>query len=493
MKPTAPLKKSDQNVSSPTLESSKKTGPGWASSFYGKIQSSLGMALRPDANSMVLKQSHVWSRCMLWTIILVTMSVILWACLAEMDEVIHAIGKLQPRGSVQEVQSRVSGVISEILVKEGQAVKLGDPLVYLDPKVANAEVRSLEDQLNSMKSEQAFYDQLYRRDGSAVAPVTLPPEIVDLAKNHTALIAEDGLLRAIIDSSSEGANLNIDQKNLFTEEQKDRVENYERIKSQLEQGRLLEANSKQILEAYKKLLESGAGSRVDYLARESSWIDAVAKVKNLENQQSNILTTFRKDAMTRLGENTKRISEIDAGLSKARLANTQKISETVSRLEAAKEGLDYHIIKSPSQGVVFQIVSTKPGTVVGPKDIILKIVPSEELIAKVDITNRDIGFISQGLPAEVEVDTFPKREFGFIKGEVYFVGSDALPPTETKGFYSFPAKISLEKQNLSIRGKDVTLQSGMSVSANIKIRKRRVINIFLDNLLGPIEKMKEVR
>ena len=85
------------------------------------------------------------------------------------------------------------------------------------------------------------------------------------------------------------------------------------------------------------------------------------------------------------------------------------------------------------------------------------------------------------------------NEFGFIKGEVFFVGSDALPPTETKQFYSFPAKISLEKQNLTIRGKDVTLQSGMSVSANIKIRKRRVINIFLDNLLGPIEKMKEVR
>jgi len=493
MKPTAPLKKSDQKAPSSPLESSKKTGTGWTSSFFGRIQNSLGMALRPDANSMVLKQSHVWSRGMLWTIVLVTMAVIIWACLAEMDEVIHAIGKLQPRGSVQEVQSRVSGVISEILVKEGQAVKLDDTLVYLDPKVAKAEVRSLEDQLNSMKSEQAFYDQLYRRDGSAVAPVTLPPEIVDLAKNHAALVAEDGLLRAIIGSSSEGVNLNIDQKNLFTEEQKDRVENYERIKSQLDQARLLEANSKQILEAYKKLLESGAGSRVDYLARESSWIDAVAKVKNLENQQSNILTTFRKDAMTRLGENTKRISEIDAGLSKARLANAQKISETVSRLEAAKEGLDYHIIKSPSQGVVFQIVATKPGAVVGPKDIILKIVPSEELIAKVDITNRDIGFISQGLPAEVEVDTFPKREFGFVKGEVYFVGSDALPPTETKQFYSFPAKISLEKQNLTIRGKDVTLQSGMSVSANIKIRKRRVINIFLDNLLGPIEKMEEVR
>ena len=301
------------------------------------------------------------------------------------------------------------------------------------------------------------------------------------------------MLRAIIDSSSEGVTLNIDQKELFTEEQKDRVENYERIKSQLDQSRLLETNSKQVLGAYKKLLDSGAGSRVEFLARESAWIESVAKVKNLENQQSNILTTFRKDAMTRLGENTKRISEIDAGLTKARLANAQRISEIASRLEAAKESLDYHIITSPSQGIVFQIVATKPGVVVGPKDIVLKIVPSEELIAKVDITNRDIGFISQSLPAEVEVDTFPKREFGFIKGEVFFVGSDALPPTETKQFYSFPAKISLEKQNLTIRGKDVTLQSGMSVSANIKIRKRRVINIFLDNLLGPIEKMKEVR
>ena len=184
--------------------------------FFEKLALSSMVALRPDANAMVLKQSYAWSRGMLWTIVLVTIATIIWACFAEMDEVIHATGKLQPRGSVQEVQSRVSGVISEILVKEGQSVKLGDPLVYLDPKVANAEVRSLEDQLNSMKSEQAFYDQLYRRDGSAVAPVTLPPEIVDLAKNHAALIAEDGLLRAIIDSSSEGMKLNIDQKELFT-------------------------------------------------------------------------------------------------------------------------------------------------------------------------------------------------------------------------------------------------------------------------------------
>jgi HlyD family secretion protein len=454
---------------------------------------SFKIALRPDANAMVLRQSYAWSRGMLWTIIFVILAVVIWACVAEMDEVIHAVGKLQPRGSAQEVQSPVGGVISENLIREGQSVKVGDLLVRLDPKVAAAEARSLEDQLTSMKTEEAFYNQLFNRDAAPSVPVTLPADILDLAKNHASLLAEDRFLRAVIDASSDGANLNLDQKNLFTEEQKNRLEKYQHITGQLEQSRLLESNNKQILDAYTRLLASGAGSKVDFLAREAAWIEAVAKVKGLEVEQENTLTTFRKDVMMRLSDNTKQIAEIEANLTRARLGISQRISETTGRLEAAKEDLKYHDIKSPANGVVFQVVAGKPGTVVAAKDTILKIVPSEELIAKVDITNRDIGFIRNGLPCEVEVDTFPKREFGFIEGEIYYISSDVLPPTDVKDFYSFPAKISLKKQNLSVRGKDVALQSGMSVSANIKIRKRRVIMLFLDNILGPIDKMREVR
>jgi HlyD family secretion protein len=457
------------------------------------LLSSLQIALRPDANAMVLRQSYAWSRGMLWTIIFVILASLIWACVAEMDEVIHAVGKLQPRGSAREVQTPVGGVISENLVREGQAVQNGDVLVRLDPKVAAAEVKSLQDQLTSMKNEEAFYNQLFQKDGTPIAPVTLPAGTLDLAKNHSSLIAEDRFLRAVIDASSVGANLNIDQTNLFTEEQKDRLEKYENIKGQLEQATLLEKNNKKILNAYERLLESGAGSKVDYLARESAWIESVAKVKSLEIELDNNLTTFRKDAMMRLSENSKRIAEIEANLTRARLAVSQQISEITGNLEAAKENLKYHEIKSPASGIVFEVVAGKPGTVLGAKDTILKIVPSEELIAKVDITNRDIGFIKTGLPCEVEVDTFPKREFGFVAGELYYISSDVIPPNEVKQIYSFPAKISLEKQNLSVRGKDVALQSGMSVSANIKIRKRRVIMLFLDNILGPIDKMKEVR
>ena len=257
--------------------------------------------------------------------------------------------------------------------------------------------------------------------------------------------------------------------------------------------RKIEANKKLAFDAFTKLNKDGNLSRVDFLARQSEWLNAIAQVQNLEAQTQNIPTVFKTETNNRIQDNGKRIAEIDANLTKVRLENMQRISEAESRLAAARETLSYHEIKSPSDGVVFEMVASKPGTVVGAKDPVLRIVPSGELIAKVDITNRDIGFVTLGMPCEVEVDTFPKREFGFIEGEVYFVGSDVLPPDEVRKFYSFPAKISLAKQSLQVRDKKIALQSGMSVGVNIKIRKRHVINIFLDNLLGPVEKMREVR
>lgn len=464
-----------------------------ASAFVSRLRASLGQALRPDANSMVFRQTHVWSRAIIWTIIGVFVAVVVWACLAPMDEVVHAKGKLEPRGSVRDVQSPVSGVVSEVLVKEGQSVSAGEPLLRLDRKVAAAEVRALEEQAESMRAERSFYDSLFRRAGSPSAPDTLPPEVADLAKNHASLVSEDKLLRAILDSSADSSSLDPDQSELFAAELRDYEENLKRVQEQLKQSQEVESKNADILGRYKKLSESGGSSELEVMAREVQYIQSVARVKDLQAQEQNLLTAFRKEVRTRLGENTKRIAELEANLTRSRLANAQRLSETEGRLAAARESLAYHEIASPSDGVVFEIVSSKPGAVVGAKDVVLKIVPSGELVAEVDITNRDIGFISVGMPCEVEVDTFPKREFGFIEGEVYLVGSDVLPPTEVKPFYSFPAKVSLARQALGVRNKEIPLQSGMAVSVNIKVRKRLVVNLFLDSLLGPVEKMREVR
>ena len=502
---------------------SEKIPPtGTSASPLASLRAAISRAVLPSGETMLLRQSLVWSRAILWSIIGMAVGLVLWAYLAHMEEVVHAVGKLEPRGSVQDVQSPVSGVISAILVEEGARVVAGQPLVRLDPKVASAELSSLSQLLASMKSEESFYAQLFKSGSIEGTPPTgIPPAMLDLAKNRNSLEAENRLLRARIAFDSAGVNLDPDQTKLFEEAEKDRKEKLTQAQlkaelaqrdlaattTQLEQVRLLLENSRKILESYRKLAGKGSVSGNEFLAREIETIKAESQFKQYESnitrlkveinraneEATNINTAYRREAMTRLGENRNRIAEIESGLTRMRLANSQKISEIESRLAETTASLEHHQITSPVDGIVFEIVSSKPGTVLITKDIVLKIVPSEELIAKVDISNRDIGFVHTGMPCEIEIASFPAREYGRIVGKMVFVGSDALPPTQERPYYSFPAKISLEKQNLQVRNHTVPLQSGMAISANIKIRNRRVINLFLDFLLGPLDKMKEVR
>jgi HlyD family secretion protein len=124
----------------------------------------------------------------------------------------------------------------------------------------------------------------------------------------------------------------------------------------------------------------------------------------------------------------------------------------------------------------------------------MKIVPDDYLVAEVDVTNADIGFVSKGQKADVRIDSFPFSEFGDVKGTVESIGSDALPPDQIHREYRFPIKIKLDQQYIGVKGRDIALQSGMSVSANIKVKENRtVLSIFTDlfwNTKGSLERMR---
>ncbi|MGV2387982.1 MAG UNVERIFIED_CONTAM: HlyD family secretion protein [Microcystis novacekii LVE1205-3] len=99
------------------------------------------------------------------------------------------------------------------------------------------------------------------------------------------------------------------------------------------------------------------------------------------------------------------------------------------------------------------------------------------LVAEVDVTNQDIGFVQpSGQKADIRIDSFSYSEYGDIKGEVISIGSDALPPDETHRFYRFPVRVSLNSQELVLKDKStLPLQSGMSVSVNIKVNENRTV------------------
>jgi len=158
----------------------------------------------------------------------------------------------------------------------------------------------------------------------------------------------------------------------------------------------------------------------------------------------------------------------------------------------ANQATGYEAITAPVDGTIFDL-QVKPGTVVRAGQIMLKVVPNDMLIARAFISNQDIGFVYEDLPVDVRLDAFPYAEFGDIKGKVLWVGSDVLPPDEIIKYYHFPIKVQLDKQFIPVNTKKIYLQSGMSVTLNIKVRKRTIMSIFTDLFSRQVDAVSHIR
>ena len=124
----------------------------------------------------------------------------------------------------------------------------------------------------------------------------------------------------------------------------------------------------------------------------------------------------------------------------------------------------------------------------------MKVVPLDNLKAKVDIDSRSIGFIKIGKKADMSIDSFPATDFGVVKGIVIRIGSDALPPDERLGKgYRFPAIIELDNQYVELKnGNKLKLQAGMGLTANIKLRKVSYLQLLLGTFKDKAESLKSL-
>ncbi len=176
------------------------------------------------------------------------------------------------------------------------------------------------------------------------------------------------------------------------------------------------------------------------------------------------------------------------------LQQKNKIAELESKLKESDVILRYQKIIAPIDGMVFDLKPKTPGFVARTSEPVLKIVPLDKLKAKVEINSRSIGFVSVGKKADISIDSFPSSDFGVITGEVTKIGSDALPPnpSQNKG-YRFPADINLDSQELILsNGNKLDLQVGMSLTANIKLRKVTYLQLLLSNFKDKAQSLQEI-
>ena len=232
----------------------------------------------------------------------------------------------------------------------------------------------------------------------------------------------------------------------------------------------------EILDRYRQLELAGAESELRLLS------------------QQNTVEETRGRLMTTKADGFRQLSLLD-----------QQLAELESRLAEVRVTLRYQQLKSPVDGVVFDLQPTASGFTAQSTQTVMKVVPFGALEAKVEVPSNKIGFVKipAGCPkqladcmnADISIDSYPSTDFGVIEGKVTSIASDALAPDqqEQRQEYSFPVTIQLNKQLLELKsGSELPLQVGMSLTANIKLRKVSYLQLLLGEFQDKAESLQRL-
>ena len=419
---------------------------------------------------IVLRQSPVWTRWILRSIVGVSAGAILWATFTKIEAAVPVRGKLEPSGTVQEVQVPVPGVVSEIYIRDGEKVEAGDLLLKLDATVSTSQAESMQETQALLQEELEVYQALL---ANSAEKLTWTPEGRDLFRTNSERYRSD----------AEAARLQISQLQQQLAQADVQLRN-ERAALELNQT---------ILADIEPLFEEGGLSRLQYLRQKQEIQTNQAEIDRLVEQQGEL-----RFAIAQANEQvTTTISEYERNWTDRMRQVEQQLIESKSQMTQIEQNRLYEEVRAPISGTVFDLQKTaRPGGVVNASEPVLKVVPGDNLVARVFINNRDIGFLREGMAADVRIDTYSFNEFGDIDGELVKIGSDALPPDpETqRNFEAFPADVELKEQVLRVDDQEFSLQAGMSVSANIRTRKRSIISIFLDTFQrGVVDPLTQTR
>ncbi|MEB3184613.1 MAG: HlyD family efflux transporter periplasmic adaptor subunit [Cyanobacteriota bacterium] len=187
------------------------------------------------------------------------------------------------------------------------------------------------------------------------------------------------------------------------------------------------------------------------------------------------------------------LQEVQAQLLKLQQESLRELSDLDRQLAEVKDTQNKEVLRAPLAGVVFGLVPSSPGYAASAGETLVKVVPGGTLEAKVFLTNRDVGFVKRGMPAQIRVDTFPYTQFGSITGRLKAVGTLPVPPDEQNPEPRFPAYVSMDRDYLQKGENRFPVSAGQSVQVNLVLREKRVISILSDATAKMFDSLRRIR
>ena len=409
-------------------------------------------------------------RALLWTVIAFMILGSLWLYIGKIDVVVSARGKIIPYGEIKVLQPIETGVISKILVREGELVHKGQVLLEIDPSVTETNLDSKQKNLELLEIET----------NRLIALIEDKPFIKPITSTDVAVLATQQL---IYDTTK----LGFKQQKLLIEKQILQVK--EQIKSAVIDKSRLEQHSENMKEKELNLLEViDIIARNEYEAVHKEVIEYEEQIRMREHDASQL-----NEKLNELDEQTLLITQeyqnklLEELTQKRKEATLLKVEIESIEFQKAKQR-----ITSPVDGYVSKLMVHTIGGVVTPAEKLIAIIPKDvPLVIQATVLNQDIGFIKEGMESAIKVDTFDFQKYGLIPATVSHVADDAMEDEKLGPVY----QIYLEphKDYLIVSGEKIYLNSGMSVTAELKVGKRRVIEFFIYPLIKYLDEGMSVR
>lgn len=392
---------------------------------------------------VLLNKTRRNSSVLLWTLVASTGFATVWSFLAPLPETVVVQGKLQPLRPAQAITASVAGVVDRVAVTEGQRVSRGAALLHFDTQTATARLQAAQRNYASLERQRRVNEVLLGNRAES----ELSPEERLLYRNQQ--LEQQGR------SDGEAAALARSQA---------RIRGLERS--------LTAAST--VANRYAQLLQTGATSELQVLL-------AQEKVETLQSDLEAERREEERLAASHLAGDAGR----EAALRKETEDHQQRMDVLRREISEAELLLENSSITAPIGGVVFDL-QVRPGSVVERGNVgrpLLRLVPDDDLQAKVYLPNSAIGFVKPGQRADISLNAFPADDFNELPSTVLRIGSDALTPEKQKrelgldaqGLH-FPAVLKLSRQTLEVDDKAIPLQAGMSLTASLHVRDRRFIS-----------------
>lgn len=410
-------------------------------------------------------------RILLWTLMGAFAILLLWSIVGHVDTVASASGKVIASTRTQFIQPLETAVVRRIHVQDGHAVKAGDVLVELDATNAGADDAQARELWVGARLKAGRTRVLLQALDGRGSPKLPAFEDIPVERQRTE------------------ADLLVRQ----ADEYRRRVQAYD---AELEKVRAEHAATRELvakLEAtlpiarrreadYKGLVEKAFVSQHGYLDREQARIELE---RDLAYQQAKLAELSQAVAQTTATRNAWQ-AEFLRGVAAERAEAEQQVARLESEITKTTHKSQLLQLTAPVDGIVQQIAIHSEGGVVTPAQPLMAIVPND-YSAEVEavLENKDVGFVKQGMPAEIKVETFPFTRYGTIQAEVSFVSSDAVND-EHRGLV-FPVRLRLARSEIQVDERMVNLSAGMAVTAEIKTGQRRIIEYFLSPLMVTLD------